>query len=256
MAFSLSVSLSSGQVIIGIDPVTDDDTKDIPLLDNLLAHWDFNDGTQDRTEFANDNETDCVHPTVFRPVGLTASHGTSDSRGGGALGANCYFSGWQEGGYVEFGLTFANEAFGDLEALEFDLTNYGRDSDPTAYRVEAFKNGVSQGFLTSTNSETSREGYNAVPVGKREVIALNPWTGDYTQSFDLSRLDFGSEEGVTDTYTFQISAIGGFTTFDQVSALGFDNVQISGRHECGIVPEPSSALLGSISLLGLLRRRR
>lgn len=210
----------------------------------LVSHWDFSGSGFTASLAPEDNGISCITPSNITKNGLGHSYSTIDSETGVSSHANC-FGQWDPGDFVNFKLTYADTAVGELTSFNLDVGNYGNFNgqiDPTAFRVEAFKNGASVGFLSNANSDAN--GF----VGITNGISSNPWTSTSDQTFSLAGLGLNSADGSTDMFEFRIFTNGG------TGRIALDHIRVNGIYDC--VPEPSSAALGLLGLIGFAARRR
>lgn len=130
----------------------------------------------------------------------------------------------------------------NLSSLALRLGSTERLSAGTAFNnrvyLQSSVGGVGSGnpIIAGTNTTFSHDG---IPVPSD---LFNP----LTTTFDLSGIDFQGLSSVTFQFRFSDNA----DSTDQINRM--DDVTIHGT----LVPEPSAALLGSLGLLALLRRRR
>lgn len=202
---------------------------------SLLAHWDFDDGTNSSASFnPEENSHPCVTPHTATRSGLSWSGFTQDSEDGSSNGANCFGS-WDSGDFVSFKVTADNNAVGSLSSFDFDITNYNHPNDPTSYRLTVYENNVLLPGLTVVNGITTG------------VAGSDPWTSNFSESLALS---LNTTAGSTDMWEFRIEALGGSSS----GRITLDNVRVFGDITC--IPEPSSTLMCLVASLALFNRRR
>lgn len=137
--------------------------------------------------------------------------------------------------YIQFGVTATNFTTLDLSSLSFDYWMGGiRTQEP-----------ASASFTFEVRS--SLDSYVAAIPG---TYSLNPilkaQSGDFhTASFDLTDSSFQD----LSTITFRLYVTGNVAA-NTDNIARFDDIQLQ------VIPEPTAALLGSLGLLALLRRRR
>ena len=209
-----------------------------------LAHWDFVDGATGSATFApEDNGIDCVKPHNVVKYGVNYSWSTADSEDGARYGANC-FGNWDSGDYVAFAVTFANDAVGSIDKINFDIANYGNSYDPSHYAVGVYKNGTFQGYV-----DNSWKSITAVATSNGSG---QPWSSNADQTLDVSGFNLSSTNGSQDTFQFRIITTGATSDYGRIA---LDNFRAVGHVDC--VPEPSSAaLLGLAGMAMLIRRKR
>lgn len=210
----------------------------------LLAHWDFVDGATGSTTLApEDNGIDCVTPHKVYASGLNYSWTTADSEDGSPYGANG-FGGWDDGDYVEFAVTFANEAVGNVKAINFDIANYCTDYDPNCYAVGVYKNGNLQGYVDNQ--------WKSITAVATANDSGQPWSASANKTFDVSQYNLTSTNGSMDTFQFRIITKGADSSKGRIA---LDNFRLCGTVDC--VPEPNGAvLLGLAGVMLILRRRK
>lgn len=211
---------------------------------SVLAHWDFVDGkTGSATLYPEENHIDCVKPHKVTKYGLNYSWTTADSEDGSRYGANC-FGNWDRGDYVAFGVTFANEAVGGIEKINFDIANYGNSYDPDYYAVGVYKNGSLQGYVDNA--------YKPITAVATSNNSGQPWAASADQNLDVSNFNLKSTAGSEDYFEFRIITWGASSDSGRIA---LDNFRAIGHVDC--IPEPSSAaLLGLAGISMLLRRKR
>lgn len=219
----------------------------IAQTSGTLAHWDFVDGATGSATFApEDNGIDCVKPHNVVKYGLNYSWSTADSEDGSRYGANCFgnWDGGSTGDYVAFGVTFANDAVGSVDKINFDIANYGKYYDPDQYAVAVYKNGSHLGFVDNA--------WKDITAVATSNSSGQPWSASADQNLDVSGFNLTSTNGSEDTFQFRIYTKGASSDSGRIA---LDNFRAIGHVDC--VPEPSStALLGLAGMAMLIRRRR
>ena len=137
----------------------------------------------------------------------------------------------------------SNSAVHSRFALNFTSANgfSVRDINASTNGASTFTTGSYQITLVANNSGSSYS-YSA-PDGTTETVANDTWdlwVGNSKQLNDKNATT--ASAAITD---FKFGAVGNGTY-----SFGIDNISVSA------VPEPAAALLGSLGVLGLLRRRR
>ena len=112
------------------------------------------------------------------------------------------------------------------------------------YRISQIE-GASTEFTFEVRS--SVDGFAAEVPGTYSTNPTGVSGSNRTASFDLTGGDFAGLE----TVTFRLGVTGnGASNFNDIAR--WDDILVEGS----VIPEPSAALLGSLGLLALLRRRR
>lgn len=176
--------------------------------------------------------------------------GSSPAAAGGTAGSNWLWNNnqnWTAGGtpvsgshYFQFSLTAAAGSQLDLSTLSFNwqaAINNSALGNTFSYQVFYSTDGTNYNALGSVGTKL---------VGNDLGASVTDWGTISAESVDLS--------GIADisTVTFRIAEASSTTTTTGSFAFFYQNISVNGD----VVPEPSAALLGSLGLLALLRRRR
>lgn len=189
-----------------------------------LSSWDFSaesgltpDGSAAGTIMASTKNT------------VTAGITSSDLVGTGTVAYEDF-----NGALGELNLRNFNDGATPDGALEFTLTaDFGTSFDVTGINLSAYRNG--SGAASTWNFLTSVDG------------------GAFTQFGDTKTPAAGGAPGF-ETFSFTGSIVGAESVVFRFEAInGSGNIHFNGLE---VVPEPSTALLGALGMLALLRRRR
>lgn len=159
--------------------------------------------------------------------------GASTSTGAANSGILVWWNPAGSTGHIDFTITATTVRL-ELEGFHFD-SKRKRAQSPTTWSLSVLSGDI-------TNGNVSSGGYQTGALGGVGPSDHDDFDIDLTGLAD-NVLEIGQSA------TFRLSFSGGNpTNNDQMAYL--DNVAITG------IPEPASALLGSLGLLALLRRRR
>ncbi len=200
-------------------------------------------------------------PTVSGlPSGVTASNFSIGSFAAGTLqsdalrltgadiGTNSTTTSFTNNTVLSFSLTIPADVTLDLTSLTFDYTSSGLSGSDFIY-ARTFSS--IDGFDDVSNDTIGLFGKASTDPVSASDVTIN--LADPTVNFfrvSGSNVNAGDFDDLTNqTVTFYMSMIRG-TSVANADYIQFDNVTLN------FVPEPSSALLGGLGVLFLLRRRR
>jgi PEP-CTERM motif len=208
----------------------------------ILASWDF-ESPNTPADLTNATTGPTVSPTTGTGslFGFHASAATDWTTPAGNISADSYsVNTWAVGDYFQF----STSTVGQSEiTISFDQTGSG--TGPRDFEIFYSTNGTT---FTTTGAT-----YAVLLNGGAPNASWSPTTGGaaYSSFFDLSALTALDNQA---TVYFRLQQVTTVSTNAGVVATGgtsrIDNVVVTG------VPEPATALLGALGLLGLLRRHR
>lgn len=198
-----------------------------------IAYYDFATNTSVTTTGANNTATTV---TGANWTGSAPNNGRSTGNGPDGNAGHYFGRGPKDTAatsYIQFGVTATNFTTLDLSSLSFD------------YWTASIATTGTPSFTFEVRS--SLDTYAAAIPG---TYSLNPIIkvndGQFqTASFDLTGSSF--QDLATITFRLYVTGSAAANTNDIVR---FDDIQLQ------VIPEPTTALLGSLGLLALLRRRR
>lgn len=177
-------------------------------------------------------------------VGVTTSSSSGNSRASGwstgaTTGSDTFLGTVDLGKYFEFTLSVDSGFTLDMSSISFGLGRSATGPRQWQWRSNVDSYAATIGSYTSTNSSLTNSG----------GVLTNPdtnssWTGNI---LDLSGSSFQDLSSIT----FRLYG------FNSEATTGTGGLQGNLTFSGDVVPEPSgAAILGSIGILGLLRRRR
>ena len=131
---------------------------------------------------------------------------------------------------------------------------YAREGGDTTYLRTAFNAGTPEGTRVFSGIPGFNSTNNASPPGNLNTIDITLANGEVTYSSSGGNADatltFGQNSAATEISQLEFTSV----NFNQNGNSGYwlDNVTV----DSVVVPEPTTALLGGLGLLTLLRRRR
>lgn len=208
--------------------------------------YTFTGTTGDTASFAyNGTSIDNVVVGNLLKVGVTSSSSTGNSRAntwptGATSGSDTFTGSVDLGMYFEFSLTAAAGYEIDMGSITFGIGRSAAGPRQWEWRSDTDSYAATIGTYTTVHASLSNTG----------GVLTNPdanssWTANV---LDVSETSFDGLSAVT----FRLYA------FNAELASGTGGLQgpLSFSGDVNAVPETSAALLGSLAMLGLLRRRR
>lgn len=223
----------------------------IPLPAATITQWNFNSVPNDAT-LTTGTTSPSTGVGTASPLTTTATISTGSNNGGSSDSNTTDNTAWNT-------TTYPTATVGDLSAgVQFLVDTRGYDNIMLTYdlrhsnsssRYEAVQytiNGTSwttASFFTAAAGDTWYNGRSVSLSGISQVANNQNFGVRIVSAFESTATGAGPANYVASTTGTNYAASGTWR---------FDMVTVSGS----AIPEPTAALLGSIGLLGLLRRRR